>query len=138
MGIEPYLAASSVECFIAQRLVRLICPACKREVKPSKEVLRELGVDRVADISKVKFYEGKGCDECKHTGYKGRTAIYEVLVVDSEIKNLIMARESADKIKAKAIERGMRVLRQDGWEKIKMGRTTPTEVLRVTETEMIE
>ena len=138
MGIDPYLVASSVECFIAQRLVRLICPVCKRQIKPSKDVLKELGVGQISDISKVKFYEGEGCDECKHTGYKGRTAIYEVLVIDSEIRNLVMARESADRIKKKAIERGMRTLRQDGWEKIKLGATTPTEVLRVTEAEVIE
>ena len=138
MGIDPYLVASSVECFIAQRLVRLICPACKRQVKPSKEILRELGVEKITDISKIKFCEGKGCDECKHTGYKGRTAIYEVLVIDSAIRDLVMARESADKIKDKAIEHGMRALRQDGWEKIKNGLTTPAEVLRVTEAEIVE
>jgi len=137
MGIEPYLAASSVECFVAQRLVRLICPSCKREVKPSKEVLRELGVGK-AGSAEVKFYEGSGCEECKHTGYKGRTAIYEMLVVDSEIRNQIMSRKSADAIKEKAVKHGMRTLRQDGWEKIKMGLTTPSEVLRVTEAEVIE
>lgn len=138
MGIDPYLVASSVECFIAQRLVRLICPACKRQIKPSKEILRELGVEQITDVSKIKFYEGRGCDECKHTGHKGRTAIYEVLVIDSAIRDLVMARESADKIKEKAIEHGMRALRQDGWEKIKMGLTTPAEVLRVTEAEIVE
>jgi type II secretion system protein E len=138
MGIEPYLVASSVECFVAQRLVRLICPNCKKKVKPSREILRELGVEGIKDVSKLAFYEGKGCDECKHTGYKGRTAIYELLVIDSEIRNLIMSRKSADMIKDKAIELGMRTLRQDGWEKIKMGMTTPSEVLRVTEAEIIE
>jgi type II secretion system protein E len=138
MGIEPYLVASSVECFVAQRLVRVICPTCKKQIKPSREVLKELGVEQISDISKVRFYEGKGCDECKHTGYKGRTAIYEVLVVDSDIRNLIMVRKSADIIKEKAVERGMRTLRQDGWEKIKKGDTTPSEVLRVTEAAIIE
>ena len=138
MGIEPYLAASSVECFVAQRLIRLICPACKAEIKPSKEILKELGVERAVDISKVKFYEGRGCDECKATGYKGRTAIYEVLIVDSDIRSLIMEKNSADIIKEKAVERGMRTLRQDGWEKIKMGVTTPAEVLRVTEAEILD
>ena len=89
-------------------------------------------------MSKMVFYERKGCDECKQTGYKGRTAIYEVLIVDSEIRNLILARKSADVIKKKAVERGMRTLKQDGWEKIKMGLTTPAEVLRVTEAEAVE
>jgi general secretion pathway protein E len=138
MGIEPYLGASSVECFIAQRLVRLICPECVREVKPLPEILKELGVSQISDITDVKFYEGKGCEQCKHTGYKGRTAIYEILVVDNEIRNLIMARKSADVIKEAAIKRGMRTLRQDGWEKIKKGITTPAEVIRVTEAQEIE
>ncbi|MCG2705676.1 MAG: Flp pilus assembly complex ATPase component TadA, partial [Candidatus Omnitrophica bacterium] len=95
MGIEPFLAASSVECFIAQRLVRIICPACKKEMKPSIEVLKELGVADIKDIAKVKFYEGGGCDECKYTGYKDRTAIYEILVIDNDIRDLVMARKSA-------------------------------------------
>lgn len=138
MGIEPYLVASSVECFVAQRLVRLVCPACKKEIKPSKEVLQELGVEQITDISKVKFYEGEGCDDCKRTGYRGRTAIYETLVVDSDIRSFILNRKSADVIKEKAIERGMRTLRQNGWEKIKMGVTTLAEVVRVTEAEIIE
>jgi len=138
MGIEPYLVASSVECFIAQRLVRVICPKCKKAVKPSMEVLKELGVEQVKDISKIKFYEGEGCDDCKQTGYMGRTAIYEILFVDADIRDLILARQPADKIKEKAVEKGMRTLRQDGWEKIRRGITTPSEVLRVTEAEEIE
>ena len=138
MGIEPFLVASSVECFIAQRLVRVICPDCKKEIKPSKEVLKELGVAEIKDISRVKFYEGSGCDECKHTGYRGRTAIYEVLVIDNDIRDMVMARKSADVIKKLAMEHGMRTLRQDGWEKIKMGITTPAEVMRVTEAQVIE
>lgn len=138
MGIEPFLAASSVECFIAQRLVRIICSACKKEMKPSTEVLKELGVADIKDIAKVKFYEGGGCDECKYTGYKDRTAIYEILVIDNDIRDLVMARKSADTIKKVAMQHGMRTLRQDGWEKIKMGITTPSEVMRVTEAQVIE
>ncbi|MFH0840239.1 MAG: ATPase, T2SS/T4P/T4SS family [Candidatus Omnitrophota bacterium] len=138
MGIEPFLAASSVECFIAQRLVRIICPSCKKEMKPSTEVLKELGVADIKDIAKVKFYEGGGCDECKYTGYKDRTAIYEILVIDSDIRDLVMARKSSDIIKKIAVQHGMRTLRQDGWEKIKMGITTPSEVMRVTEAQVIE
>jgi type II secretory ATPase GspE/PulE/Tfp pilus assembly ATPase PilB-like protein len=137
MGIEPFLVASSVECFIAQRLVRIICPACKRGIKPSSEILRELGVAEIKDIAKVKFYEGSGCDECKYTGYRGRTAIYEILVIDNDIRDLIMARKSADVIKKLAIQHDMRTLRQDGWEKIKMGITTPAEVMRVTEAQVL-
>ncbi|MFA5146432.1 MAG: type II secretion system ATPase GspE [Candidatus Omnitrophota bacterium] len=137
MGVEPFLVASAVECFIAQRLVRVICPKCKREVKPEKEILRELGVSHL-DLSNVKIYEGKGCEACKHTGYKGRTAIYEILSMDEEIRELVLKRASSDQIKKKALSRGMRTLRQDGWEKIMLGITTPGEVIRVTQQEELE
>jgi len=134
MGVEPFLVSSAVECFIAQRLVRVICDNCKREVKPPKEVLKELGVSNL-DLSKVKIYEGKGCESCKHTGYKGRTAIYEMLVMNDAIRELVLKRASSDQIKAKALTLGMRTLRQDGWEKITRAITTPSEVMRVTQQE---
>jgi type II secretion system protein E len=137
MGVEPYLAASAVECFIAQRLVRKICTSCKKEFKPDKELLRELGVSRL-DLSRVKIYEGRGCEACKFTGYKERTAIYEILVMSEAIRELVLGRASADQIKKKALEEEMRTLRQDGWEKIMMGVTTPSEVIRVTQQEELE
>lgn len=131
MGVEPYLVASSVECFIAQRLVRLICQKCKVKKKPDKEVLKEFGVKD--DISKMSVYEGKGCESCKFTGFKGRTGIYEFLLVGEEIRELILQRASSDTIKKKALKLGMHTLRMDGWEKIKKGLTTINEVMRVTE-----
>ena len=134
MGVEPFLVSSAVECFIAQRLVRVICRNCKREFKPDKEILKELGVSKI-DLSKVKIYEGKGCEACRYTGYKSRTAIYEILVVSEPIKELILKRTSSDHVKKKALSLGMRTLRQDGWEKILMGITTPAEVIRVTQQE---
>lgn len=134
MGVEPFLVSSSVECFIAQRLVRVICPKCKHEVRPDKETLKELGAS-TADLSKIKVYEGKGCEACRHTGYRGRTAIYEVLVMTEAIKELVLKRASSDQIKKMAISLGMRTLRQDGWEKIRLGITTPAEVMRVAERE---
>ncbi|MDD5428431.1 MAG: GspE/PulE family protein [Candidatus Omnitrophica bacterium] len=137
MGVEPFLVASAVECFIAQRLVRVICPKCKREVKPDKELLAELGVSG-RNLSKVKIYEGKGCDACRFTGYKGRTAIYEFLEMTEPIRELVLKRSSSDQIKKKAVELGMRTLRQDGWEKIMMGITTPSEVIRVTQQEELD
>lgn len=137
MGVEPFLVASAVECFIAQRLVRVICDKCKKEFKPDKEILRELGISRL-DLSKIKLYEGKGCESCRHTGYKGRTAIYEILVMSEPIRELVLKRASSDQIKKKAINLGMRTLRQDGWEKIKKGITTPSEVIRVTQEESLE
>ena len=135
MGIEPFLVASAVNAFIAQRLVRVICPNCKRETKPDKAILRQLDITSRADFSGVKICEGKGCESCRHTGYKGRTAIYETLVITEPIRELILKRTSSDEIRKKALSLGMRTLRQDGWQKIKMGITTPSEVLRVTQEE---
>ncbi|MFA5143363.1 MAG: ATPase, T2SS/T4P/T4SS family [Candidatus Omnitrophota bacterium] len=137
MGVEPFLVASAVECFIAQRLVRVICEKCKHEVKPEKELLKELGVSGL-NLSKVKICEGKGCDACRFTGYKGRTAIYEFLEMKEAIKELVLKRSSSDQIKKRATELGMRTLRQDGWEKIRKGITTPSEVIRVTQQEELE
>ncbi|MFA5115759.1 MAG: ATPase, T2SS/T4P/T4SS family [Candidatus Omnitrophota bacterium] len=130
MGIEPYLVASSVECVIAQRLVRLICPKCKRPVKEKKAVLEELGIK---DIPKdAEAFEGKGCESCKFTGYRGRTAIYEFLVLNEDIRQMVLNRNSADQIKKKAVALGMRTLRGDGIEKVFKGLTTVSEVVRVT------
>ncbi|MCM8778938.1 MAG: type II secretion system ATPase GspE [Candidatus Omnitrophica bacterium] len=135
MGIEPFLVASSVECIIAQRLVRLICPDCKKAVKPSKDVLEELEVMENVDVDKITIFEGKGCEHCKFTGYRGRTGIYEFLVINNEIRKMIVERLPSDQIKKKAMEMGMRTLRQDGWEKVLKGLTTPAEVMRVTQRE---
>jgi len=132
MGIEPYLVASSVECFIAQRLVRIICPDCKTEAKADKKVLRGFRVKNDADNNAV-IYEGKGCESCKFTGYKGRTAIYEFLIMGEDIKDMVLKRLSSDKIKKLALQLGMHTLRMDGWEKIKAGITTLNEVIRVTQ-----
>jgi len=134
MGIEPFLVASSVNAFIAQRLVRIICQECKQVVKSDKEMMKAFEVSKI-DTGSSKIYQGKGCESCKHTGYKGRTAIYELLTVSEEIRDLILHRSSSDQIKKKAVSLGMRTLRQDGWEKIVMGITTPAEVIRVTQQE---
>ncbi|KPK39571.1 MAG: hypothetical protein AMJ78_08275 [Omnitrophica WOR_2 bacterium SM23_29] len=130
MGIEPYLVSSSVECIIAQRLVRLICPECKHPVKGKKEVLLELGVNNIPD--EVEIFEGKGCEACKFTGYRGRTGIYEFLVMNNEIREMVLTRTSSDHIKQRAVKLGMRILRQDGVDKVLRGLTTVSEVLRVT------
>ncbi len=129
MGVEPYLVASSVECFIAQRLVRIICPDCKTRVEPNKEILKEFGIN---NIDNGKIYEAKGCKSCKFTGYKGRTAIYEFLIMKDEIREMVLRRSSSGEIKNKALKLGMHTLRMDGLEKIKKGLTTFSEVIRVT------
>ncbi len=133
IGIEPYLISSSVICFIAQRLVRLICTQCKKEARPTEEFLEE--VKSMVDLSTVKLYEGKGCEACKYTGYKGRTGIYETLVVNDEIRELIVRRASANEIKEKAVAGGMETLRQDGWNRVLKGLTTISEVMRATQLE---
>lgn len=132
MGVEPFLASSSVNCIVAQRLVRLVCPKCKHKIKLDKNTEKELGIPLSKSSGKM-FYEGKGCESCKHTGYKGRTAIYEMLIVTDPIKDMILNRASADEIRKKAVALGMRTLRTDGWEKVLKGLTTPSEVLRVTQ-----
>lgn len=135
MGLEPYLVASSVECVIAQRLVRLICPKCKRPVKDAKIILQELGMKDVPKGAEI--YEGKGCESCKFTGYRGRTAIHEFLVLNEEIREMVLNHRSADQIRKKAMSFGMRTLRNDGIEKVLKGLTTAGEVIRVTPKEDI-
>ncbi len=133
MGVEPYLVASSVECIIAQRLVRLICSQCKTQVKLTADELSRMGLDGKA--ASVPIYDGNGCEACKFTGYKGRTAIYEFLVLDDELRNLIVKKTPAHEIKALAISKGMKTLRDQGWEKVKKGLTSVSEVLRVSQDE---
>jgi type II secretory ATPase GspE/PulE/Tfp pilus assembly ATPase PilB-like protein len=124
MGIDPYLIVSSVECFIAQRLVRLLCPHCKLEAAPERHEV-------------TRMYRARGCDRCQQTGFYGRTAIYELLPVTESVKDLIMAKASANVIWRKGIEQGMRTMQQDGWEKVQAGATTVEEVLRVTQQDEI-
>ena len=135
MGLEPYLVASSVQAFIAQRLVRTICNDCKESVS-LKDIYKEKESpkDAIETIEKpTHVFKGKGCEACKFTGYKGRIAIYEILLVDEAIRQLVLDKTSASQIKKKAIESGMRTMLREGWRKIKEGVTTPEEVMRVTE-----
>jgi len=134
IGVEPYLLASSVEAFVAQRLIRVICPHCKSEDKSVPPELRKLIAAelKLRSMSDVKVYRSKGCTDCNNTGFYGRTAIYEILIVDETIKDLIIKRTSSSEIKSEAISRGMQTLRQDGWHKVITGMTTPEEVMKVT------
>lgn len=131
MGVEPFLVASAVNCIIAQRLARRICPNCKVEIEPPPEALRDLGV-KMEEIGTFPVYEGKGCAQCSHTGFKGRVALYEVMPIVDEIKELILAGASALEIKREAIRLGMDTLRMAGVNKLKEGVTTVNEVARVT------
>jgi general secretion pathway protein E len=134
MGVEPFLIASSVLAMMAQRLVRLICPACREPFAPDPETLSELGVTPAEVLQHGgQFFHGRGCEACRHTGYRGRTGIYEMLVIDDPVRNLIMQRANANMIKTTAVQRSMRTLLQAGARKVLAGRTTAEEVLRVTQ-----
>ncbi|MFH1767799.1 MAG: ATPase, T2SS/T4P/T4SS family [Candidatus Omnitrophota bacterium] len=132
IGIEPYLVAASVHTFIAQRLIRVLCSDCKEEAKLDdklkKRIIADLGLDK-DDFPVV--YKKRGCQKCNSTGFYGRTAIYEILNVDQEVRRMILDRASADDIKSYAVENGMRVLFKDGWSKVLAGVTTASEVLSV-------
>ena len=134
MGIEPFLLASSIIAAVAQRLVRIICPQCRVEYIPDDEALREIGVT-ADDARGHTFYRGTGCESCRFTGYKGRTAIYEILPFTGPIRELAMQRAPSSKIKEAGVRLGMRTLRQDGWLRIVEGVTTFEEVLRVAQAE---
>lgn len=132
MGIEPYLVSSAVEVFIAQRLVRKICPACKKEVTVPVASLKEAGFEATQDAV---VYEGAGCESCGFTGYHGRQGIFEFLMMNDRIRELIVQKAPAAKIKEEARRIGMKALLQDGWDKIQQGLTTVSEVVRVTKEE---
>jgi type IV pilus assembly protein PilB len=131
MGVEPFLIASSLEGVLAQRLVRKICPGCKTPYEPSESVLRQIGLS-VHDIGDKNFYYGTGCDQCNHTGYKGRKGIYELLDITEPIRELITQRAPSVVIRQKGIELGMTTLRADGLRSIFEGETTIEEVLKYT------
>jgi type II secretory ATPase GspE/PulE/Tfp pilus assembly ATPase PilB-like protein len=137
IGVEPYLVVSSVEAFIAQRLIRLICPDCKYEDKSVPWELKRLIARDLAlkSTEEVKVFRGKGCQNCNFTGFFGRTAIYEIILINEEIKDLILKKTPSSQIKKTAIAGGMRTLAQDGWQKTIAGLTTPEEVMRVTSAE---
>jgi general secretion pathway protein E len=147
MGIEPFLVASSLVCLLAQRLVRRPCPKCARPVRPSEETLRELGLDArtfyagAYDFPHVKgmrppppgtVLEAVGCGECNQLGYRGRTAIYELLMINDQVRRLCLDKADAGTIRSAAIENGMVPLRLDGARKCVLGMTTVEEVILAT------
>ncbi len=127
MGIEPYLISSTILAFIAQRLVRVICPDCKA-VDPEPVKLSAKSQEQIPKT----IYKGKGCDKCRGSGYRGRLGIYELLIIDGAVRQLIMEKAPAEVIKESLLKAGWKSMRQDGWQKVAMGMTTPEEVLRVT------
>ena len=133
MGVEDYLLASSLLGVLAQRLVRQVCKKCRQPAELGAEVLREV---KGNDDRTLTVYEGRGCEECAHTGYRGRSGIYELLLMTDAVKQLVLKRSSADVIKDAAVREGMRTLREDGWRKVFTGVTTVAEVVRVTQEEV--
>ncbi len=131
MGIEPFLVASVIRAILAQRLIRVICPECKEGYIPEAEALREIGIVP-SQLERKMVYQGKGCPACSETGYRGRTGIYEMLIVSEAIRHLIMKKADSTSICRKAIEEGMKTLREDGARKVVAGVTTLEEVVRVT------
>ena len=131
MGVEPFLLAATLETVCAQRLVRTICTKCKTPYEPSEDELMQLGI-KSRDVAQQRFYYGKGCDNCKNTGYKGRTALFELMDVNDGIRELVLNKASAASIRIAAQRSGMRTLRDAGIQKIFAGLTTIEEVTRET------
>ena len=131
MGVEPYLISASLEAILAQRLVRRICTTCRTAYEPNEVLIEQLGLNPV-DIGDNQFYYGKGCVECNQTGYRGRMGVYEMLRVTDAIRDLISDRSPALVIRQKALEQGMRTLREDGIRSIFDGATTIEEVVKYT------
>src|SRR6266853_299938 len=134
MDVEPFLLASVVKSFIAQRLVRTICPECVEMVEYPPEYLAEISFP--SELG-TKFRRGLGCDSCRQTGYQGRAAIYEICVVTEPLRKLIMQKRDGGELKQCAISEGMITLRHDGWRRVAQGRTTIEEVVRVTQTDEV-
>jgi len=128
MGIQPYLIASAARAIIAQRLVRLICSECKEKVSDDAQ-----GILPNYDLSF--YYRGKGCEACRFTGHNGRTAVYEILLINEAIRELILRKASSNEIKSEAIRMGMKTLYQDGLRKVALGHTTPEEIMMTTQSE---
>lgn len=134
MGVEPFLVASSVNAILAQRLVRMICTHCREQYEPLSEELEEVGIE-ARDLGNGGLWRGAGCAQCLGTGYLGRTGIYELLMVTEKIKATVLRNPDSGSITKAALSEGMRTLRQDGARKVKAGKTTIEEVLRVTQEE---
>jgi len=131
MGVPVFLITATVEAILAQRLVRRICPDCRHEVEPSEQLLIELGLT-LEQVAGKKFFRGAGCDSCNNTGYKGRVGLFELMIIDDEIRELIMTNANADQLREAAQRKGMVSLRESGINFVHEGTTTAEEVARET------
>ena len=137
MGVESFLIASTLSAVIAQRLVRILCEQCKEQYVPIDEELSRIGLARES-CPEGKIYRAKGCQECMGTGFSGRIAIFEILLIDDELKNTVLTHPDSATLKEKALRNGLVTLRMDGADKVAKGITSIDEVLRVTEEELAE
>ena len=126
MGVDPYLMSVIIRGVLAQRLVRKICPNCKEEYEPKDTIRKDYNLNGP-------LFRGKGCDNCRNTGYKGRIGIFELMIVDNKIRYLILEKAPTENIRGAAINNGMRTLYQEGLEIVRKGVTTIEEVARVVE-----
>jgi general secretion pathway protein E len=135
MGIEPFLISSSLIAVLAQRLVRVLCPDCRKEEVPEPEILKMFGFSE--KDKGLTFYRPEGCPKCLNTGFVGRTAIFEMLLIDDEIREMINRRADSNEIKRRAREKGMLTLREDAAQKVRGGITSISEVVRVTQEDLV-
>jgi type IV pilus assembly protein PilB len=131
MGVEPFLVATSVHLVVAQRLVRRICTYCKEPMEQPPAGLVTVGF-KETEARHIRLFRGRGCERCSNTGYKGRVGLYEVMEIDDEMREMILAGASAFELRQRAIQKGMMSLRGSGLEKIRQGMTTIDEVVRET------
>ncbi|MGA2411581.1 MAG: ATPase, T2SS/T4P/T4SS family, partial [Candidatus Binataceae bacterium] len=134
MGIEPFLVSSSVLAVLAQRLVRVVCPDCRQPYDPTDSELGRIGLQRSQVTGQI--YRPAGCKLCRNTGYRGRMAIQELMIMDDEIRTLVMQKADASMLRRACTAHGMKLLRQDGAERVMAGLTTVEELLRVTQEEI--
>ena len=132
MGIEPFLISSAVIGVLAQRLVRVICPECKESYTPPLEAFRRLNL--AMDLEAVTFYRGRGCERCRHSGYRGRIGVFELMMIGDPIRELILKKAPSHRIREEALQAGMVTLKQDAMQKVLEGITTMEEALRVVYT----
>ena len=135
MGIEPFLVSSSVMAVLAQRLVRVLCPDCREAYLPSPSEVNRIGINSVQSSGPI--YRAKGCRACRNTGYRGRSAVHELMIVDDDVRELVMKKADASSIRRACTSKGMKILRQDGAERVIAGQTTIEELLRVTQEDIL-
>jgi general secretion pathway protein E len=128
LGVEPYLISSTLVGIVAQRMVRRICPRCRAPCQPSVE--EQIAYDEEMERQPATFYSGTGCNLCANTGYRGRTGLFELLVMSEEIRRMLLRNASAGDIRAEALKKGMITMKRDGMLKVREGITSASEVLR--------